>query len=1367
MPIYHHTALFLRCAVELHLAGKDLWKDFPTWRERASTPAPPWSDEYTLEELDVDDEEEHEAIRKLFATAVERKTVPPRVSKSDPAMDTAPLGGWVTRRWNKDWTLRKTTEDLLEEFGITIKSAIHKDRIPHSVSLMGPVRTPLVRVLFGEEGMVANGLMPLKALEHFAGGVVSILFEQWNSDLRRHIDKVDKLRKLTSKTHEKIVSGEHVTAAALQNYIKDMHALKKHLEPFVGEGEYSELRVETNKTLSDAHECLEHDVRAACFDAPKAASWLGEAILHLPSPSETAAIKDQMDRIVCEEITADHVGTMLTEDELLDWRSGCEEYEDCNVEEIRWAIGWPADPNAHAPLRLVVRAEALAASKLNRAAEAAAAANAAAEEANALHLAAPEDTDAATLAHEASQAASKANEAKALAAAAAEAARVAMAESRFRPNTSATTEALPAVRNGAMPYFAHFIDVKREFTEASGAKWEQLKKVPDRVQPLTLLWHQYGGVISILDRLFRGNPAMLCDDVGLGKTIQAVATMCYLDFAHQHHEKHGKWPGQFGSDPEKYKLEPIASRVHVVVVPNSLSAQWRSELERVLLPQSVIVLPYEGTSKDTSRAPVFEVLRRARGGMVILVVSATALTHDLVTACPSVRDWQSSNLVLKFRETYTANTLFRADFTPASLFIDEMHDYRKPGRAFHAVRGLSEKTKLIVGMSATPVVTEPADLCNQAILLRVPWMDHAVKDALHRAYTSAMRKGGGARGDRLKVASDALRNRISNVEAKRQAKSGSGSGVATPSSSQRDPTPMDVDLPAKIRRARDKAHAAHKALSAARSAYVNFGRQVLTGVVIHRTASTTDPEGNVIVSLAPYHEQFLVLQLSANELDVVKSLTKLIVVGGQGGRTLDGFYRESRVACFHPRLMGPNRIEPPAAYIDGESSKIEMIFKLMQYHQAERGLGPAMIDPDESAAPNTLIPRLDVERPNGSYTMRPEMPSDKSVLMMMTPMHSWLLTDMLKRRHIEYIEYTGKESANIRKARLKEFETSKTCNLLIISPVGITGLNLWFARILIIVEPLWSALEDRQLIGRVSRYMQHDWVIVYRLIAGEGIDPILAQISCSKSAMHETFFKQSELSDEVRKALDIVADSEMLQDPDVEREAAAIREGDTGNLDTQIDDSAKRAGTSANKGRKKTTASSSKQHVTGAGPSSAAADAKRAKGKKKTAQDKLAEAQAKEAQAQAKEAAAQAKRAASLAKKAKAEARQAISQAEIMEARAEREKAETAKSQAIAMKAISAIAPKPPKAGPKPRPVAKAPRADKGKGKGKATEVPSPHDSDSGMDQAPAPTPAAVSTVHVSERDASSAPAMSAGPSISAIRPGPTTPALARAASLG
>ncbi|KAH9916092.1 uncharacterized protein BXZ73DRAFT_19110, partial [Epithele typhae] len=119
---------------------------------------------------------------------------------------------------------------------------------------------------------------------------------------------------------------------------------------------------------------------------------------------------------------------------------------------------------------------------------------------------------------------------------------------------------------------------------------------PGRIERLTLMWHQYGGVLLILDKPFQGHPAMLCNEVGLGKTIQAVLVMCHIDYSSNYYVKHGKWPGQFGgeSDPRKYKLSPFQERVHVVVVPTGLTAQWRSELDRLLKPQDVTVLPYEG-----------------------------------------------------------------------------------------------------------------------------------------------------------------------------------------------------------------------------------------------------------------------------------------------------------------------------------------------------------------------------------------------------------------------------------------------------------------------------------------------------------------------------------------------------------------------------------------------------------------------------------------------------------------------------------------------------------------------------------------------------------------------------------------------------
>lgn len=54
-------------------------------------------------------------------------------------------------------------------------------------------------------------------------------------------------------------------------------------------------------------------------------------------------------------------------------------------------------------------------------------------------------------------------------------------------------------------------------------------------------------------------------------------------------------------------------------------------------------------------------------------------------------------------------------------------------------------------------------------------------------------------------------------------------------------------------------------------------------------------------------------------------------------------------------------------------------------------------------------------------------------------------------------------------------------------------------------DTLWSALDDRQLLGRIYRFPQPKRVIVYRLIAKKTSDVFLNNIAFDKAAMHEAF----------------------------------------------------------------------------------------------------------------------------------------------------------------------------------------------------------------------------------------------------------------------
>jgi hypothetical protein len=64
-----------------------------------------------------------------------------------------------------------------------------------------------------------------------------------------------------------------------------------------------------------------------------------------------------------------------------------------------------------------------------------------------------------------------------------------------------------------------------------------------------LLWHQVCGVIRMTDNLFEGLPLLLADGMGLGKTIQIIAFICWVAFMRVAHEQYGDYPGRWCECP--------------------------------------------------------------------------------------------------------------------------------------------------------------------------------------------------------------------------------------------------------------------------------------------------------------------------------------------------------------------------------------------------------------------------------------------------------------------------------------------------------------------------------------------------------------------------------------------------------------------------------------------------------------------------------------------------------------------------------------------------------------------------------------------------------------------------------------------------
>ena len=67
----------------------------------------------------------------------------------------------------------------------------------------------------------------------------------------------------------------------------------------------------------------------------------------------------------------------------------------------------------------------------------------------------------------------------------------------------------------------------------------------DRALPLEPRWHQRIGVLRMLECLFARLPVLLMDEVGVGKTAQAICLLAIYVWYVSHHNAKGCFPGKF------------------------------------------------------------------------------------------------------------------------------------------------------------------------------------------------------------------------------------------------------------------------------------------------------------------------------------------------------------------------------------------------------------------------------------------------------------------------------------------------------------------------------------------------------------------------------------------------------------------------------------------------------------------------------------------------------------------------------------------------------------------------------------------------------------------------------------------------------
>lgn len=89
-----------------------------------------------------------------------------------------------------------------------------------------------------------------------------------------------------------------------------------------------------------------------------------------------------------------------------------------------------------------------------------------------------------------------------------------------------------------------------------GEKWLASEENPREV--LRPRWHQLVGIYRMLERAFEGEPVLLMDGVGIGKTFQVIGFISCMAFYHHFFKKNGKFPGSFGMSSFIDKWKPAS-----------------------------------------------------------------------------------------------------------------------------------------------------------------------------------------------------------------------------------------------------------------------------------------------------------------------------------------------------------------------------------------------------------------------------------------------------------------------------------------------------------------------------------------------------------------------------------------------------------------------------------------------------------------------------------------------------------------------------------------------------------------------------------------------------------------------------------------
>ncbi|KAH8069437.1 P-loop containing nucleoside triphosphate hydrolase protein [Cristinia sonorae] len=412
------------------------------------------------------------------------------------------------------------------------------------------------------------------------------------------------------------------------------------------------------------------------------------------------------------------------------------------------------------------------------------------------------------------------------------------------------------------------------------------------------------------------------------------------------------------------------------------------------------------------------------------------------------------------------------DYQFTMIAIDEIHGYRNINNKMGMILALTKKTGFTVGMSGTPVNTRLMDLWNVGRMLRIGYFigPSSAETALQaeREIRTAERRDKKAQPvvESLKRAQDAEKDEDDGNEG------------------------CQVTIE-----------------------WMHRLRQHFSGHIIRRVKESKDLDGLPIIDMELYEERVLRLDLYEHEY---KKLEESAEVKDHS----ESFYVVLRRCLTHPNIVDPAYSLPATTeeWENNPSRKLDVLVQVITHHL--KTPNAAYLKSTKREGFKGAFDKYDV---TADEVGPPPPPShdklghingpDKIIVYSAFPSNNPLIVNVLRLFFIEALELHGSMGSKARNEVLETFRKSDKLGprVLIVSGVGVQGLNLACANIVIAIDMLWSAIEDQQLIGRAWRFPNTKRVVMYRLIADRTPDVFLNNMAFNKLIMYQAFISTPDI----------------------------------------------------------------------------------------------------------------------------------------------------------------------------------------------------------------------------------------------------------------